>query len=404
MTSVTERPYQRKKPLPPASQPVPEPAAEPVLGEVVDVVIGVDTHVRTHTAAVVDARTGAVLDQTTVSADQAGYELLVAFADHVAAREEETRGHPFGRLRAWAMEGAGSHGAGLTRHLLTTLPGELVLEVDRPRRPVRRHGVKSDPVDAVRAAREALSRAALTAQATPRGQGGHQGERQALSVLLAARAGAVTARTEAQQQLFALVVAAPEPLRARFRDPETGAFKIPAMLRIAARLRVLASFDLETRTTATVLRSIARRVADLDAEVASYDKELLALVTAWRPDLLAQHGVGPVTAATILCAWSHPGRVRSDAAFAMLAGTAPIAATSGQVTTRHRLNRHGDRQLNRALHVIAITRARHHEPTRTYIARRTAEGKTPREIRRCLKRYITRELFRLLERPTPVTT
>ena len=118
---------------------------------------------------------------------------------------------------------------------------------------------------------------------------------------------------------------------------------------------------------------------------------------AWRPDLLDQPGIGPIVAATVLCAWSHPGRVRSEAAFAMLAGVAPIPANSGQVTTRYRLNRHGVRPLNRALHVVVLSRQRHYAPTKANTNRRTNDGKTPREIRRCLKRYIARDLYRLLE-------
>ena len=115
--------------------------------------------------------------------------------------------------------------------------------------------------------------------------------------------------------------------------------------------------------------------------------------------MLEQPGIGPIVAATVLCAWSHPGRIHSEAAFAMLAGTAPIPATSGQDTTRHRLNRYGDRQLNRALNTIALSRIRYDQATRDYVARRSAEGKTGREIKRCLKRYIARDLFRTLEHP-----
>ncbi|PFG40338.1 transposase [Georgenia soli] len=347
------------------------------LCEVVDVVIGVDTHVQTHTAAAVEARTGALLGQITVETTPAGYEELAAFADEHAA------------LRAWAIEGTGGHGAGLARHLAHDQ--EVVVELDRPERARRRNGAKSDPLDAERAAREAMARTRL---GTPRAGG----DRQALSILLAARRSAVEAATLAQRQLFSLVIAAPEPIRARFRGK-----KIPAMVATAAVLRLHPSWDTETTTTVTVLRSLARRARDLAAEAAEHEKAILALVRAWRPDLLDQIGVGPIVAATVLCAWSHPGRVRSEAAFAMLAGVAPIPANSGQTTTRYRLNRYGDRQLNRALHTIALSRQRYHQPTRDYTARRTSEGKTPREIKRCLKRYIARDLYRLLENPSPTT-
>jgi transposase len=341
------------------------------LREVVDVVIGVDTHVHTHSAAVVDARTGGVLDAITVEATAEGYEQVVEFADEHAV------------LRAWAIEGTGGHGAGLARHLARR--EEVVVELDRPQRARRRNGAKSDPLDAIRAAREALARTRL---GTPRSGG----DRQALSVLLAARRSAVNAAGDAQRQVFSLVIAAPEPIRERFRGQ-----KLPAMLKTAAGLRVHASWDLETTTTVITLRSLARRARALAEEAAEHETTILRIVRSWRPDVLDQLGIGPIVAATVLCAWSHPGRIHSEAAFAMLAGAAPIPANSGQVTTRHRLNRYGDRQLNRALHTIALSRIRYHQPTRDYVARRTSEGKTAREIKRCLKRYIARDLYRLLE-------
>lgn len=343
----------------------------PSLSEFTDVVIGVDTHVDTHTIAVVDAHTGAVLDELTAPTTLSGCQELVDLAD------------TYSPARVWAIEGTGSHGAGLTRLLLSR--EEVVIELDRPERAQRRHGAKSDPLDAVRAAREALSRPAL---GTPR----TGVERQCLSVLLAARRSAVNAASVAQRQLFSLVIAAPEQLRDKFRGA-TGNRRV----QVAARLRISPAWDTETTTTATVLKTLARRSISLTAEADALEKEIRRIVKAWRSDLLGQFGVGPIVAATILCAWSHPGRIRSEAAFAMLAGTAPIPANSGQVTTRYRLNRYGDRQLNRAIHTITLNRQRFHEPSKAYTARRTSEGKTPREIRRCLKRYITRDLYRLLE-------
>lgn len=338
---------------------------------VVDVVIGVDTHVHTHSAAVLDARTGGVLAQGTFEATAEGYAELLDFA------EEQPR------LRAWAIEGTGSHGAGLARHLHAA--EEIIVELDRPERAKRRNGAKSDPLDAVRAAREALSRARV---GTPR-QGG---DRQALSVLLAARRSAVQCATNAGRQVFCLIIAAPEPIRAKFRGQ-----KMPAMLKTARNLRVHPSWDTETTITVRTLRSLARRAHALAKEATEHEKTIRAIIRSWRPDLLAQKGVGPIVAATVLCAWSHPGRVHSEAAFAKLAGVAPIPANSGQITTRHRLNRYGDRQLNRALHTIAVSRLRYDQTTADYVARRTTEGKTPREIKRCLKRYIARDLYRLLE-------
>lgn len=346
------------------------------LAEVVDVVIGVDTHVSSHSAAAVNAATGGVLGEVTVDATAEGYEQLVEFADEHAT------------LRAWAIEGTGGHGAGLARHLAHRQ--EIVVELDRPKRAPRRNGAKSDLLDAIRAAREALARPRL---GTPRSGG----ERQALSVLLAARRSAVQAATEAQLQVFSLVIAAPEPIRARFRGQ-----KLPGMLATAAGLRVQACWDVETTTTVIVLRSLARRFRALTVEAKEHEKAIRAIVRAWRPDLLDELGVGAIVAATVLCAWSHSGRIHSEAAFAMLAGVAPIPANSGQVTNRYRLNRYGDRQPNRALHIIVQSRIRYDGPTKDYVARRTTEGKTGREIKRCLSRYIARDLYRLLER-RPIT-
>jgi transposase len=341
------------------------------LAEIVDVVVGVDTHEDFHVAAVVASGTGAVLGQLVLEATVDGYEELVEFADQYAG------------LRAWAIEGTGSHGAGLTRHLEQT--EELVVELDRPERAKRRGGAKTDAIDAVRAAREALARPRL---GTPRAGG----QRQALAVLLAGRRSAVAGATNTERQVRSLLIAAPEKLRSRFAG-----LTLPAIITTAARLRVPTGADQVTTLTITVIRDLARRAQALRAEAAKHEKDITMLVRSWRPDLLEEVGVGPIVAAVVLCAWSHPGRIHSEAAFAMLAGVAPIPATSGKTRNRHRLNRYGDRRLNCAIHTIALTRQRCHPPTRTYTERRTSQGKTPREIRRCLKRYIARELYRLLE-------
>jgi hypothetical protein len=341
-----------------------------MLAETVDVVIGVDTHKHTHTAAVVAAPTGAALGELTVDSDPVGYAALVELADSHSA------------LRAWSVEGTGGYGAGLARFLAER--GELVIELDRPNRPARRNGAKSDPLDAIRAGREALAREHL---AQPRAAG----ERAALAVRLAARRSAVDAATTAQRQVLALIVAAPEQLRARFRGLAS-----TAVITKGARLRLSPNWDLETRSTAEALRVLSRRCEAMRSEAADHEKALLTIVRQWRPDLLDIFGVGPIVAAVVLCAWSHPGRCRNEGAFASLAGTAPIPASSG-LTTRHRLNRCGDRQLNRALHTIALNRMRYDATTRAYVDRRRAEGRTDREIRRCLKRYIARQLYRQLE-------
>jgi len=347
-----------------------------MLADLVEVVIGVDTHKDTHTFAVVDARSGAVLDKATVPADPDGYDRLLALLEE----------HP--GLRAWAMEGSGGYGAGLARHLGDR--GEMVVELDRPQRPRRWAGAKSDPIDAERAARDALSRTRLAEPKTG-------AERAALQMHLTARRVAVEASGDAARQLHALVVTAPEAVRARFRGQSTA-----AMVTTAGRLRPGATRgEADVVAAVRVLHALGARIRFLSAEAADHEKAILALVRSWRPDLLALPGVGPIVAATVLTAWSHPGRCRDDAAFAMLAGAAPIPASSGK-TVRYRLNRSGDRQLNRALHTIALSRLRYDPTTRAYADRRRAQGKTDRDIKRCLKRYIARQLYRQLEaHPSP---
>jgi transposase len=345
----------------------------PVLAELVDGVIGVDTHRDTLAAAAVSA-VGGVLAQITVNADAAGYQALLGFADaHVAGR------------RCWAIEGAGSYGAGLAA-LLGTL-GEQLVEAGRPKRPPRRSGAKTDAIDAVRAARDALGQQPQELALVRR-----RGDLQALRVLLTTRRTAMAARTAAVNQLKALLVAAPEELRAELRG-------LPSRRQVAgcAALRDRPAKSLEHRMTVRALRCTARRIQTLQAEADQLLVELERLVAGIAPWLLELYGVGPISAAQVLVSWSHAGRFRSEAAFAALAGTSPIPASSGTVT-RHRLNRSGDRQLNQALHTIALVRLRDDPDTRAYARRRIAEGKSPRDIKRCLKRIIARQLFRLLER------
>jgi transposase len=342
-----------------------------MLAEETDYVIGVDTHRDRHSAAILAAN-GGLVDETSAGANQAGYTTLLGWAHRRAA----TR-------RVWAIEGTGSYGAGLTAFL--DQHGERVIEIGRR---VRRSGpsrAKSDPLDAIEAAREALGQ---PRHATPRAAG----EREALRVLVNTREGAVLARTAAVNQLRALIVAAPEPLRGSLRS-----LSFAELVTRCARMRPSAR-DATTRASALALRSTARRIATLSTEARQLTREITQIVDSIAPALLDEPGVGPISAARILIAWSHRGRFHSEAAFAMLAGASPIPASSGQ-TVRHRLNRGGDRQLNRALHTIALSRRRSHRPTRAYIDRRIREGKTPRDINRCLKRYLARHLYRLLERP-----
>jgi transposase len=344
-----------------------------MLADWVDHVLGVDTHRDSHSLAVCNP-SGGVTAETTVAADAFGYKRLLHFA------REHAQGD-----RVWAIEGTGSFGAGLTTFLLEQ--GEWVVEVDRPARPARRNGAKSDALDAARAAGEALSRKHL---AQPR----RRGDREALRVLLATRQGAIVARTKAIGQLKALIVNAPEQLRQHFRTLTTD-----EQLVRCARLRTSPAQSVEHRATIIALRAAARRALSLEAEAADLESHLELLVHELAPRLVAEPGVGVISAAQLLNAWSHQGRFRSEAAFASLAGAAPIPASSGQVV-RHRLNRGGDRQLNRALHTIILSRLAHHPETKRYATRRTTEGKTPREIKRCLKRHLARRLFRLLETTT----
>jgi transposase len=237
-----------------------------MLAEVVELVIGVDTHKDTHTAAVVQAVSGAVLYQMTAPATPAGYRQLLGLIDRHDGR------------RVWAIEGTGGYGAGLTRCLQAH--AEQVVELDRPRRAARRHGAKSDPLDATRAAREALGRDQLAQPRAP-------GHRAALSVRLAARRSAVQATTDTQRQLHALVVTAPEPLRGRLRRLTT-----PRLVSTCGRLRLRADLDPETAANTASLRALARRIQLLNAEIADHTRAITTLVRAWRPDLLTLRG-GP---------------------------------------------------------------------------------------------------------------
>ncbi len=342
----------------------------PILADTIDGVIGVDTHRDTLTAAIVSP-VGGILTQTTTSTTTQGYQQLL----DVALAEVPGR-------RVWAIEGTGSYGAGLGAFLHAH--GERVVEAGHPKRPARRTGAKTDAIDAVRAAREALGYEHL---ALPR----HRGDREALRVLLGCRRNAVTARVVAINQLKALIVGACDELRAELRGVATA-----TQIARCAGLRDRPARSLEHRMTVRVLRTTAQRIQHLQAEIEELTGQLTTLVAAVAPWLVDLPGVGPVTAAQVLVSWSYAGRLRSEAAFAALAGVSPIPASSGQVM-RHRLNRSGDRQLNRALHTIVLARLRDDPQTRAYAVRRAAGGKSPREMRRCLKRFVARQLFKLLE-------
>jgi transposase len=349
-----------------------------MLADELDYVIGVDTHRDEHVLAVVTAPVGAVVAGTAAPANARGYRDLL----RVAARYAPGR-------RAWAIEGSGSYGAGLSRFLADR--GETVLEVSRTPRTERRLRGKDDAMDAARTARAALVSETL---ALPRA--GEQ--REALRLLLVARRSAVDVRREALTQLRAVIVTAPDRLRQELRGLPLG-----KLLKRCSRLRRTTSAQADELATRLVLRSLARRVEAATAEADELERELLAHVRALAPALLDEPGVGPVVAAQLIVAWSHHGRLRSEACFARLAGVAPVPASSGQ-TQRHRLSRGGDRQLNRALHTIALHRRQHDARTRDYIAQRIAEGKSRRDATRLLKRYLARHLYRLLQQTEPLMT
>jgi transposase len=333
------------------------------------VTVGVDTHKHVHVAAARD-QLGRRLGSTSAPASRAGYAQLLGWA----------RG--LGEPAAWGVEGTSSYGAGLARFLAGH--GERVVEVNRPDRQARRRRGKSDAVDADAAARTVQ---AGEATGVPKAQDGVVEMVRALRV---ARQSAVKARTQAINAVKALLVTAPAELREQLDGLPTG-----ALLRQAAALE---PGRVETPTTAAMLalRSLAGRYQHLDAEVQLLSEELERLTAKHASALRALPGVGPeVAAALLVAAGDNPERLRSEAAFAALCGTSPVEASSG-MTRRHRLNRGGDRQANAALHRIVVVRLRWHQPTRDYLARRTAEGKTTKEILRCLKRYVAREVFAAL--------
>lgn len=348
-----------------------------MLADQLDYIVGVDPHRDSHSLAIVQIVSGGVVLESTIDASSAGYaQALQLVEEHAPGR------------RAFAIEGTGSFGAGLTRFL--TGRGERVLEVSRLRRE-RRSGGKTDALDAISAARSVLSE---RRPSTPRAGG----ERQALQALVAAREGAVNAKRAALCQLRDLLITTPEPLRSELR-PLTRA----RLLQRLAATRPETRRDAELRGSLLALRSIARRVLQLTAEERELAREIETLTRRLAPQLLDQAGVGPHAAAQLVLSWSHQGRITSEAAFARLAGAAPIPASSGQ-TIRYRLDRTGDRKLNRALHMILVTRKRTHPATIAYIERRIQEGKTRREANRCLKRYLARNLYRLLEHGPPLAT
>jgi transposase len=331
---------------------------------------GVDTHADLHVAAALDS-IGGLLGVQEFPATAAGYAELLGWL------------RSLGNLALAGVEGTGSYGAGLARYLAAA--GVRVVEVDRPDRQDRHRQGKSDPLDAVSAARAAQSGRASGA---PRGR---DGAVEAIRALMVAKRSARQERTQAVNQARALIVTGPEELRARFAQ------RSPAQLIEAIAALRPRPGDVPGYATRFPLRELGRRAQFLDGQLDRLDELIGPLVTERAPGLLALHGVGPDTAALLLvAAGDHPERLRSESSWAHLCGVAPIPASSGKTAGRYRLNRGGDRQANSALWRVVMVRLRSHEATRAYADRRGKEGLSKKEIIRCLKRYVAREVYRQL--------
>lgn len=339
-------------------------------------VVGVDTHAATHTYAIVEAPLGRLVDQASFPTSSAGLDRALAWIGR------RTGGDLDGVLVA--AECTGSYGQVLAERAAGA--GYRVVEAPTPSRDGAT--AKTDRLDALAAAVATLA-CALDGLRDRRA-----GQLQAsLNILTTARDQMTSERTRNVNALTAL-------LRAHDLGPDARKTLTKAQIAVVTGWRHRPTDTVATAVARTEAIRLATRITDLDAELETNKAQIADLVTTHAPHLLAVHGVGPVTAAIILCTWSHPGRIRSEAALARLAGTAPIPASSGN-TSRHRLSRGGDRQLNRALHTIAMCRMRSDQATQDYIARRSAEGKTRREIQRLIKRYATRHIYRLLAANPP---
>ena len=344
----------------------------PMLADVIDAVIGVDTHRDTHHAEIAYP-SGAVIATCSVAATSVGCTQPLAWA----------RQHAPGPRLAASIEGTRSYGAGLAR--AAAAAGLVVIECEQPTRKTRRGKGKSDPIDAHLAVLTALQLDAVKLP-VPRADG----DREGLRILLGARRELTTTSTGQANRLRALLRDGDDTDRDLARAPLSG-----TALAALARRRQPASASRAHAVRHAEIRRLALALRDAARTLKANRAELDAIVSDLAPGLTSRPGIGPVSAAQAIVSFSHPGRCRHDAAFAMLAGTSPVQASSGQ-TTRHRLNRGGDRALNMATHVIATTRMRCDPATIAYVTRRRAEGKTTREIRRCLKRYIARQLYRAL--------
>jgi transposase len=339
-----------------------------ILTDQIDAIIGVDTHTDTHSAAIITP-VGVVLAEHTVPATPAGYAQLIAWAG----------AHTPGPRLLWALEGTRAHGIGLARALQTA--AAQVVQAPAPESARRRRRGKSDARDAIAAARNVLG------DEKPPAQPRTDGIREDLRLLLVTRRHYTDTRTATVNLLKSVILTADDRIRTVLRSRST-----------ARQVSHLLTHDLPDTDPirAGLLLDLARQIRILDQTLTDNLHQLRQLIRTWMPSLLDEPGVGPVSAAVLLTTWSHPGRVRSEAAFATLAGVSPVDASSGR-NIRHRLNPGGDRTLNAALHTIATNRRRYHQPTIDYTQRRTTEGKTPAEITRCIKRYLARHFYRHLQ-------
>jgi transposase len=342
-----------------------------------EVILGVDTHKDQHVAAVITVL-GALLASAVFPATAAGYRDLVAWA--------RTLGTP----RRAGVEGTGSYGAALSRHLRAE--GVEVIEVNQPDKAIHRRRGKTDTIDA-----EAAARAVLSGRATVTPKAG-DGPVEMIRMFKLAKASAIKARTQTINQLKALLITADPALREGLSGLTN-----PILVRRCATLGS-DNPDVVAAAAAYTLRLLARRIIHFNDEVHDLEYRIKQAVTSRAPKLLHRRGVGPDSAAALLItAGDNPTRMHREASFAAVCGTSPVEASSGK-TTRRRLNQGGDRQANAALYRITLSRLRWDQPTRDYLQRRINEGKSRREAIRCIKRYIARELYQVIIESTPATT
>ena len=360
------------------------------------IAVGIDTHADVNVAAVID-QVGRELGHASFDTTPAGHRRLEVWA----------RSH--GQIEIVGIEGTGVYGVGICAHLTGT--GIAVIEVDRPDRKSRRFEGKSDPIDAYAAARAALSGRATGIPKT------RNGNVEMIRVVRVARTSAIRARAIALTQLKAVIKTAPEPLRSQLRDLDGAALLARCRgLRAARGPAPTPSPHAKlpprpgrltdpTAATKLTLSRLAHRIADLDNELRAIDDDLDELTTETAPTLVALFGVGTDVAGQLLAtAGDNPDRITTSAAFAMLCGVAPIPATSGKTTDRHRLNRGGDRHANAALYRIAMCRLRYDERTQTYRHQICSRGKTNKEAMRILKRAIAREVYQAIKTDLATTT